>query len=236
MNRGMFCAAAAIGAMLFAASALARDWMLLGGYAGTKRGAYGYLGAIVPVSDPSLDKADWLARLWLAHVDFEYLKTPTQRIEGKGPIAEAAVGYRAVLGANTRMTGYLGLVHRDIKLSPDDPLSRVDDRDSGVKAQLEFASRPTPRFDLWAVGSYTGHLGDKYFRVRPGYAVTDRIVLGPEYSAISGDAYSKRRFGLSLEGIPLGAQTGISFQLGREKDRRNNETNSYAGASFTARF
>ena len=87
MNRTILHAAAALAAVLLTSNALARDWMLLGGGAGTKRGSYEYLGAVIPVSDPSLEKADLLARLWLAHVDFEYLKTPAQRIEGKGPIA-----------------------------------------------------------------------------------------------------------------------------------------------------
>lgn len=236
MNRSLICTAAAIGAALFASTVLANDWLLLGGYAGSKRGSYGYLGAVVPITDSSLDKNGWLVRLWLAHLDFDYVKTPTQNIEGKGPIIEAAVGYQNYFSKDTRLTGYVGLVHRNIKLSPDDPLSQVDDKDSGLKFQLELASRPAQRFDLSVMGSYTGHIGDKWFRLRPGYVATDRIVIGPELVGLSGENYSKRRLGLVIEGVPVGAKTGLNFQLGREKDRRRSESNTYAGVSFNARF
>ena len=141
-----------------------------------------------------------------------------------------------MLGPSTRVTGYLGIVHRNIGLSPADPASQVTKKDNGIKMQLELASRPVERLDIFAIGSYTGNIGDKYFRLRPGYVATDRIVVGPDFAAISGESYSKRRLGVAVDGVPLSATAGINFQLGREKDRRNQETNSYVGVSFSARF
>ena len=63
----------------------------------------------------------------------------------------------------------------------------------------------------------------------------ERIVLGPELMLLRGEAYSRKRVGISLESVPLGRNAEMAFSVGREKDRVQG-TASYAGVSLISWF
>lgn len=222
--------------VMISGNAFAGDTLLLAGYSGSKRGTYGYLGAVMPISSPYLYKDGWLMRLWLAQADFTYLSVLGRETDGRAPEFEASLGYLKYLGdKNNRLTVYLGGVHRNGRLRPDDPFSNIEHRRNGVRIQGELSLRPIEVFDFSMMASHTARIEDKWLRLRPGYVMQERIVLGPELMLLRGEAYSRKRVGISLESVPLGRNAELAFSVGREKDRVQG-TASYAGVSLISWF
>jgi len=221
---------------LMSGSAVATDILLLAGYSGSKRGTYGYLGAVMPISSPYLYKDGWLLRLWVAQADFTYLSVLGRETKGRAPELEASLGYLKYLGdKNNRLTVYLGGVHRNGRLRPDDPFSNIEHRRNGIRIQGDLSLRPIETFDFSMMASNTARIEDKWLRLRPGYVIQERIVLGPELVFLRGEAYSRKRVGISLESVPLGRNAVVAFSVGREKDRVQGSA-SYAGMSLISWF
>lgn len=221
---------------LMSGNAVANDILLLAGYSGSGRGTYGYLGSIMPISSPYLYKDGWLLRFWLAQADFTYLSVLGRDTQGRAPEIEASLGYLKYLGdKNNRLSFYLGGVHRSARVHPDDPFSNIEHRRNGIRIQGDLSLRPVDVFDFSMMGSHTARIEDKWFRIRPGYVVHERIVFGPELMVLRGEAYSRRRTGISLESVPLGRNAEVAFSAGREKDRVQG-TASYAGVSLISWF
>jgi hypothetical protein len=194
------------------------------------------MGAIMPISSPHLYKDGWLLRLWFAQANFTYLSVLGQDIRGKAPEIEASVGYLTYLGdKNNRFSIYLGGVHRNARLSPDDSFSQMEEKRNGVRIQGDLSLRPTTVFDFTAMGSHTARIGDKWLRIRPGYVFEERVILGPEVMFIRGDAYNRKRIGIALESVPLGRNAELTFSAGREHDRIQGAT-GYAGVSLISWF
>lgn len=228
--------AIALAAMLSTPYSAARDTLLLAGYSGSSRGNYAYLGGIVPISSPYLYKDGFLLRLWLAQADFMYISASGQDTRGIAPEFEASLGYLTYLGdKNNRLSVYLGGVHRNARLTPGDPFSNLEEKRNGIRAQGDLALRPTSTLDFSLSASHTGNIGDAWSRFRPGYVFGERIILGPEMLSIRGDAYNRRRVGLSLESMPLGKNAELALSLGRERDR-DRGTSGYAGLSLISWF
>ncbi|PWB39172.1 MAG: hypothetical protein C3F19_16940 [Rhodocyclales bacterium] len=222
--------------MLGSGQVAARDVLLLAGYSGSTLGNYGYLGTIMPISSPYLYKDGWLLRLWFAQANFTYLSVLGQDIRGKASEIEASVGYRTYLGdKNNRLSIYIGGVHRNARLSPDDPYSHMEERRNGARIQGDLFLRPTTNLDFSVMGSHTTHIGDKWLRIRPGYVFEERVIFGPEVVFIRGDAYNRRRVGIVLESVPLGRNAELTFSAGRERDRVQS-TSGYATLSLVSWF
>ena len=232
------CAAAV--ALTVSSPVMARDFALLGGTSGSNKSQYSYLGLVVPVSMQSLDADGWLGRFWLSYQDFNYNKTPTQRIDVTGPAVEAAIGYQKFFSKDTRLTGYLGALHRNLDAKPDDPLTNVESKRSGAKAQVEFTTKFTQSFGLSGIASHVSGIDATWARLRPAWHINDYLNIGPEFVSSRGKDYNNSQVGLFVEGIRLGQQSQIGLKLGREHNGRGGGTSStnadYAGVSFSVRF
>jgi hypothetical protein len=225
---------------------LARDFALFTGANGTltdgdKKAQYGYLGLVVPVSMESLEADGWLGRFWLSYQDYKYDKTSSQRIHVQGPAVEGAVGYQKFFGPDTRLTGYFGLLHRNLDEKPNDPSSNAQQKDNGLKAQVEFSTKFTNSFGFSGIASHVFDIKSTWARARPAYFIDKSINFGPEFTYIHGDDYKKSRIGLFVEGIRLGEQANFGLNLGREHNGSNGFVGSdrnamYGGASLSVRF
>jgi hypothetical protein len=225
---------------------MARDFALFAGANGTltdgdKKAQYGYLGLVVPVSMQSLEADGWLGRFWLSYQDYKYDKTSSQRIHVEGPAVEGAVGYQKFFGPDTRLTGYLGLLHRNLDEKPNDSSSNAQQKDNGLKAQVEFTTKFTSSIGLSGIASHVFDIKSTWVRVRPAWYIDKSINVGPEFVYIHGDDYSKNRIGVFVEGIRLGEQANFGLSLGREHNGSNgfvggDRNAMYGGASMSVRF
>ncbi len=217
-------------------SVSARDVALYTGYTSSQHADYSYVGAVVPLTATSLEQDSVLARAWLSYQNFDY-QSGSSTIKASGPVYEAAVGYQSYFSKTTRVTGYVGAVHRNISLSPNDPTSNVTRKKNGTKVQLELWTRPISQFDLSVIASHTDHLGDTWIRIRPAYVINDKILVGPEVIKVKGESYDKYRYGVAVEGLQLADNVGISLALGHEKSRLNNSASgTYGTITLSTRF
>ena len=229
----------------FSSPALARDVFLLGGSTFSSTSKYHYLGLVVPIQQESLDRDGFLLRFWTAYRDFDYttrfpggLGGIRTNIDVDGSEFEAAVGYQRYFGKDTRITGYLGLVHRNLDEKPNDPATNFENKNGGVKFQLEGTTR-SGNFGVAAIGSYVSGFKDHWIRVRPAYYLGDSLHIGPELVASGGRKYTKQQVGLFVEGIRLGSDASLGLKLGSERNSRsgpNHGSKGYGGISFGVRF
>ena len=227
----------------YTSTALARDVLLLGGTTFSDASKYHYLGLVVPIQQQSLDRDGMLVRLWAAYKDYKYTTRFTggaagipTNIDVDGPEGEIALGYQLFSGKDTRFTGYLGVVQRDLDATPNDPSSKAESKDTGYKLQLEGSTRGG-KFGLSAIGSYTFEFDDYWGRVRPAWYLNNRLHIGPELVLMGGDKWDKQQLGIFLGGIQLGKQADLEFKLGGEhSNRTGGGTKAYGGISFSVRF
>jgi len=227
-----------------AQSASARDVMLLGGTTFSSESKYYYLGAIVPLTNPSLDRNGVLLRLWGAYKDFNYTTTlpggaagiPTD-ISVDGPEGELAIGYQWRANPETGVSAYLGVVQRSLDASPNDPASKATTKDTGYKVQLEGTTR-SGSFGISGIASYTFEFEDYWGRVRPAwYPSRGGLHIGPELVLMGGDNWDKQQLGIFVGGISLGRNAALELKAGAEQgSRSNNNTRAYGGIAFSVRF
>lgn len=243
---GTFRVGVVAGALLaagFSSAVLARDVFVLGGSTFSSTSKYHYLGLVVPIQQQSLDQDGFLFRGWTSYRDFRYITTlpggpPNINVDVDGAEFEAAVGYQRYFGKDTRITGYLGLMHRNLDASPDDPTTNFESKRNGIKLQLEGTTR-SGKFGVSAIGSYAFGFEDYWLRVRPAYYLGDSLNIGPEFVASGGQKYTKQQLGIFLEGIRLGTRASLGLKLGSEHNSRsgpNSGSKTYGGVSFSARF
>jgi len=245
---GTFRVGVVAGALLvagFSSPALARDVFVLGGSTFSSTSKYHYLGLVVPIQQESLDRDGFLLRLWTAYKDFKYTTSfpggpagISTNIDVDGPEFEAAAGYQRYFGKDSRVTGYLGLVHRNLDATPDDSDRNFESKSNGVKFQLEGTTR-SGNFGVSATGSYVFGFKDYWARVRPAYYLGDSLHIGPEFVALGGQRYTKQQLGIFLDGIRLGKDASFGLKLGSEHDSRsgpNSGSKTYGGISFGVRF
>jgi hypothetical protein len=213
--------------------AAARDGIVLGGFHGSSTNTYTYLGLVVPLQDESLDRDGALLRLWGAWKDFDY-PSGVNNINVDGVELEVALGYQLFIEKQTRLTGYVGLVHRSLDSRPDDPTRHWDNK-TAAKVQLEGVTR-SGNFGFSAIGSYTFSIEQYWLRARPAYYFGDSLHIGPEIVFLGGREFDKQQFGLFIEGIQLAKGAWLGLKAGVENDTRGLPRRGYAGISFAVRF
>lgn len=242
MRRAAFVAGVLLAAG-FSSPALARDVVLLGGSSFSNTSKYHYLGLVVPIQHQSLDRDGVLLRLWAAYKDFNYTTTfpggatgISTNIDVDGPEGEIALGYQLFAGKDTRFTAYLGIVHRNLDATPNDPASNIESKDTGYKLQLEGSTR-SGNFGLSGIASYVFEFDDYWGRVRPAWYLGDRLHVGPELVLMGGDKWDKQQLGIFVGGIRLGKQADLELKVGAEQSSRDDsKTRAYGGISFAVRF
>lgn len=246
-NKALPRAAFVIGVLLavgFSFPAVARDVLVLGGSTSSSSSKYHYLGLVVPIQQQTLDQDGFLLRLWAAYKDYDYTTRfaggavgVRTRVDVDGPEGEVAIGYQHFFNRESRFSGYLGVVHRDLDASPNDPRSDAESEDTGYKLQLEGSTR-SGKFGLSAIGSYTFEFDNYWGRVRPAWHLNDRRHFGPELVVMGGDRYDKQQLGVFLGGIQISKQADLELKIGGERSSRSNSgnTKAYGGISFSARF
>lgn len=224
---------------LLARTANAENLYLAGVSANDEGDYYAYIGSIIPILDSSLDSDGTLLKLWVNNSEFEYQGTlaggaggiPT-KFQGEGPGAEIAIGHRRTLTSKITSTTYIGLVWRDIDVSPNDPGTDVDDENAAIKLQQEFNVNLTNNFDISLMGSYNIGFDSYWSRLRPGYTFANGWKLGPEVIFLGGDVYDKQRYGVFLNGMSLG-KLNLGLSLGNEEEASSSESSAYGSLSFS---
>ena len=107
------------------------ETLLLGGFSGSSESKYGYIGAIIPINS-SIGEQGFRVKLWGNYQDYDYdgklVGGPTgitTSFNGDGFGGQAALGYQWIF-ASTKITGYAGVVFKDIDISPDDHMNLLD--------------------------------------------------------------------------------------------------------------
>ena len=223
--------------IFFARSATA-EVLGLAGVNGSDASTYAYIGAIIPINS-NLGEQGFRIKLWGNYQDFDYdgklVGGPTgttTSFNGDGFGGQAALGYQWNF-ASTKITGYAGVVFRDIDISPDDPASDTEDDDVGARLQLEINHQLNNNLDASIIGSYTAVIDSYWVRIRPGYKFNNGLKFGPEVIALGGDDFDKQKYGVFLSGIKLG-NIGVTLSAGAEKD--SGDTDLYGGISLSTVF
>ncbi len=118
--------------------------------------------------------------------------------------ASALLGYQWISGPVV-LAGYLG-PELDYERDPDFTGQAARPR-FGLRAQGELWAHPTPQTLLTSTviaGTARGHL---WSRVSGGYAVWDKVFVGPEVIHYRTDDYREWRAGLHATGLSLGRFT-----------------------------
>ena len=197
--------AAVAGLSLFTASAQA-DVLGLAGISAGDDSTYAYVGAVIPTNG-DLSKSGYLVRLWGFAQEFEYDRSANLRdVDADGGGVEIAIGHQWVR-PNTRFTAYLGIVDRNLDTSPEDPLSKADGHNTGLKVQLEVTHKLTDQWNFNGMGSYVGgdDFDDSWLRLRAGKKWRGSLRVGPEFTYVDGPDYDNSRLGIFVSGISLGS-------------------------------
>jgi len=210
----------------------------LAGFNGSSESKYGYVGAIIPINS-NLGEQGFRGKLWGFYQDYDYDGSLTggpsgvrTSFNGEGFGGHASLGYQWIF-ASTKITGYAGVVYRDIDISPEDPGSDTEDDDVGARFQLEINRQLNNNWDASINGSYTAVFDSYWVRLRPGYKFNNGLKFGPEVTALGGEDHDKQKYGVFLRGMKLG-NLGITLSTGAERD--SGDTDWYGGISLSHKF
>lgn len=210
------------------------DNLLLGGFTGSTSGSqYGYIGAVIPINS-TLSGEGFRLRLWANYLTYEYDKTSTIEIEADGFGTEAAVGYKWNFD-QTHITGYVGGVYRDIDLDPDDPSNSTADKDFGLKLHLHVVHDFNNVWSANVIGNYTTNFDTYWTRFRPGYKLSNGLIIGPEITLLGGEVWDKQKIGAYVKGFKLG-NVGVGLNAGVERAASESGVDPYVGISLSTVF
>ena len=208
------------------------EQLALAGGSGSSNSTYEYLGWIAPLGG-GLGEPGFRARLWLAGIQFNYDAAGNLgEVKGRGGEFEGALGHMWTLG-DTSVTFYGSLKYRSIKLHPSDPDSDTEHQHFGVGVQGEFEHRFSQDWGLTGIALYTALVKNYWSRLRPHWN-TSELQLGPEFIFSGGDQYTDNRYGIFVEGLPLG-RLRLGLSGGAEYQRRKN-TAAYGSLGLSLLF
>ncbi len=218
--------------LLAAAPAWSQERLWLAGAEVSPGNSYAYAGVLLPAFGGNLGEG-FVQRYWVDRVTYRY-DSNGQTIEAKGPGAEAALGYVTPTTGGS-LSGMLGLVYRDTRLSPDDPDSAARGAHWRVKAQGEFNHALTDELDLDLMASYVLGQRGYWSRARLGHALGNGLRAGPEL-VIQGDPdYRVTQYGAFLTGLRLSSSVQAGVKAGM-RDQRDESTRGYLGLELTGLF
>ncbi|MEL6422944.1 MAG: cellulose biosynthesis protein BcsS [Pseudomonadota bacterium] len=106
---------------------------------------------------------------------------------------DAMVGYQTFRDG-LRLSGYIGVEHRDSDLALVDPNNPTQGDEVGAKVQLELATTAGTPLYLSLIGSYSTAFDTYWTRGRVGYDFGG-FVIGPELMALGDEGFDQIRYG-----------------------------------------
>ncbi len=135
-------------------------------------------------------------------------KAPT--ITGRQEQGSAMVGYEWV-SRNFTYAVYAGISGQNDTLSPADPSNSVQGKHIGLKVSGEFYDTRRKNTLLMGYASFSTNASSYYVRLKYGWAVGERVYMGPEIMAMGNTFYQQWRAGVHLTGWKMGpVQLGVS--------------------------
>lgn len=186
----------------------------------TNKGSkFGDVSATIAPTD-TLDKTGLRVRIdgMIGEYKYEGERSPTVQkgaekaptITGRQEQGSAMVGYEWV-SRNFTYAVYGGLVAQNDSLSPSDPSNSVQGSHVGLKVSAEFYDNRRTNTLLTGYASYATNSSSYYLRLKYGWAVGERLFLGPEIMALGNSFYQQWRVGAHLTGFKMGpVQLGLS--------------------------
>jgi len=165
-------------------------------------GAVAVTGAV----DGDLGKSGFVARGEVVGGVYNYNATNagvTQRINATQISGGALVGYGWV-SPNWTFMALGGAQVVSTQTTPVDPNNATRGTHIGAKFAAEFYGNPTANSMFSGYASYGTANNDYYSRFKAGYAVANRVFVGPEFLALGDRFYTEYRAGLHVTGVSLG--------------------------------
>ncbi len=134
---------------------------------------------------------------------YHYNLLSGQKISGQQEDGSIMLGYE-YLWARGSLIGYVGANVQNNTLSPNDPTNPVQGTGWGFKIAGELYANPTDYTMVAASANYSTHHEFYYARMRMGYAVLDRVFVGPEIALLGDDFYRQWRVGAFVSGGRVG--------------------------------
>ncbi len=113
------------------------------------------------------------------------------------------VGYEWVTNRAT-VAIYAGGEVMNTSLSPNDPNNSVKGGRGGFKIATDFYVTPTDDMMISGVASYSTNFNSYYGRLKFGFAIADRIYIGPEAGALGDNFFQQWRLGGHVSGLRFG--------------------------------
>lgn len=142
--------------------------------------------------------------------EYQYKDEKGVSITGRQEQGSALVGYEWV-SRNFTYAVYGGIAAQNDSLSPADPNNSVQGSHIGLKISGEFYDNRNKNTLLSGYASYSTNSSSYYLRLKYGWAVGERLFLGPEVMALGNSFYQQWRLGMHLTGFKMGpVQLGVS--------------------------
>lgn len=99
---------------------------------------------------------------------------------------------------------YAGVEAVSNSISPDDPNNTAKGARVGFKLSTDFYVTPTDDMMISGVASYSTNFNSYYGRLKFGFALADRIYIGPEVGALGDNFFQQWRIGGHVSGLRFG--------------------------------
>lgn len=151
----------------------------------------------------------WRARFQGQIGTYDYVAN-FQKIQGQQEGGSALVGYEWI-ERDIHAAAYIGMHYSNNSLNPDDPNNQSRGAGWGVRVIGEIYANPTDYTLATAYVTYSTLHSSYYTRFKLGYALVDRVFIGPEFSFLGDNFFRQWRVGAHITGVTLGRfQFGLS--------------------------
>lgn len=168
------------------------------------------IGTIAPFS--KLEETGARMRLSGLVGSYAYISTTpgVGRVRGNQASGSLLVGYEWVT-RNASFAGYVGAELANNTTDKIDIQNKSVGLAGGLKISADFYANPTDYTMVSGVFSFSTAHKAYYGRLKAGFAIVDRIFIGPEVLFLGDSFYSQWRAGAHVTGIRFGAlQFGLS--------------------------
>ena len=198
---------------------------------------YAHLGATTALNH-DIYKDGFLLRGSVGGGRYDYDAGAT-KIDGDVVAIDTMLGYQhyfttGLSTKSSRVTGYVGGDYQNHDLSPNDPASRVNGHEFGLKGQAELVLNLSDKVLADLVGNYSGAFDTYWSRSRLSYDFGP-VAIGPEATFLGSKSFDQQRLGM-FANIPLAKNVVGSIGGGYSDAKRRGEDGGYADISVSCVF
>jgi hypothetical protein len=180
-----------------------------------------YAGLIVALNG-DLTRSGWLARGVTAHAWYDYVGGPGD-VDGRVSLFDSMLGYQ-MLAASLRVSGFIGLEYQNHSLFPGDPGNPVSGGETGLKLVGDVSSNGSGPWSFSLIGSYSTAFDSYWSRLRVGYDIGGRVVIGPEGLLFGNEAGDIQRLGAFAQFDTLLGGTPMRYTISAGQEFSNGDS------------